>query len=107
MDLGQDDNRLPGTDRIMTEVAMVSPILMAGIKSTGCKTKRSDRTLTGATLEMEILSQCEESTLKDFKPSTMNHGKGSVVGQLVPVEYNRLTVSETVLTNPPLDTWRC
>ena len=26
----------------------------------------------------------------------MNHGKGSVVGQLVPVEYNRLTVSETV-----------
>ena len=26
----------------------------------------------------------------------MNHGKGSVAGQLVPVEYNRLTVSETV-----------
>ena len=26
----------------------------------------------------------------------MNHGKGSVTGQLVPVEYNRLTVSETV-----------
>ena len=26
----------------------------------------------------------------------MNHGKGSVVGQLVPVEYNRLTRSETV-----------
>ena len=101
MDLGQDDNRLPGTDRIMTEVAMVSPILMAGIKSTGCKTKRSDRTLTGATLEMEILSQCEESTLKDFKPSTMNHGKGSVVGQLVPVEYNRLTVSETVSIDEP------
>ena len=101
MDLGQDDNRLPGTDRIMTEVAMVPPILMAGIKSTGCKTKRSDRTLTGATLEMEILSQCEESTLKDFKPSTMNHGKGSVVGQLVPVEYNRLTVSETVSIDEP------
>ena len=26
----------------------------------------------------------------------MNHGKGGVVGQLVPVEYNRLTLSETV-----------
>ena len=59
-----------------------------GIKSTGYKSKRSDRTLTGATLEMEILSQCGESTLKDFKPSPKIHGKGSVVGQLVPVEHN-------------------
>ena len=38
---------------------------------------------------------------KDFKPSPMNHGKGSVVGQLVSVEYNRLTVSETVLICEP------
>ena len=45
---------------------------------------------------MEILSQFAEITLKDFKPSSMNHGKGSVVEQLVPVEYNRLKVSETV-----------
>ena len=52
---------------------------------------------------MEILSPCGESTLKDFKPSPMNHGKGSVVGQLVPVEYNRLTVSETVLIDEPAD----
>ena len=38
----------------------------------------------------------------------MNHGKGSVVGQLVPMEHNRLTVSETVSTDePPVDTWRC
>ena len=81
---------------MLTDVAMVPPILMAGIKSTGYKTKMSDRTLTGATLEMEKLSQCGESTMKDFRPSPMNHGKGSVVGQLVPVEYNRLTVSETV-----------
>ena len=80
---------------------MVPPIVMAGIKSTGYKTKRSDRTPTGATLEMEILSQCGESTLKDFKPSPMNHGKRSVVGQLVPVEYNRLTVSETVSIDEP------
>ena len=42
--------------------------------------------MTGATLEMEILSQCGESTLEDFKPSPMNHGKGIVVGQLVSVD---------------------
>ena len=101
MDLGQGDYQLPGTNRMLTDVAMVPPILMAGIKSTGYKSKRSDRTLTGATLEMEILSQCGESTMKDFKPSPMNHGKGSVAGQLVPVEYNRLTMSVTVSIDEP------
>ena len=101
MDLGQGDYQLPGTDRMLTDVAMEPPILMAGLKSTCYKSKRSDRTLTGATLEMEILSQFGESTMKDFKPSTMNHGKGSVAGQLVPVEYNRLTVSETVSKDEP------
>ena len=101
MDLGQGDYQLPGTDRMLTDVAMVPPILMAGIKSTGYKTKRSDSTLTGATLEMDILSQCGESTMKHFKPSPMNHGKGSVAGQLVPMEYNRLTRSETVSIDEP------
>ena len=101
MDLGQGDYRLPVTDKMLTDVAMVPPILMAGIKSTGYKSKRSDRTLIGATLEMEILSQCGESTLKDFKQSPMNHGKGSVAGQQVPVEYNRLTVSEAVSIDEP------
>ena len=62
MDLGQGDYQLPGTDRMLTDVAMVPPILMAGIKSTGYNSKRSDRTLTGATLEME--SQCGESPMK-------------------------------------------
>ena len=101
MDLGQGDYQLTGTDKMPTDVTMVPPILMAGMKSTGYKSRRSDRTLTGATLEMEILSQCGESTMKDFKPSPMNHGKGSVAGQLVPVEYNRLTVSETVSIDEP------
>ena len=86
---------------MLTDVMRVPPILMTGIKSVSYKTKRSDRTLTGATLEMEILSPCGESTLKDFKPSPMNHGKGSVVGQLVPVEYNRMTLSETVSIAEP------
>ena len=99
--MGQGDYQLSGTDKMLTDIAMVPPILMAGIKSTGYKSKRSDRTLTGATLEMEILSQCGESTMKDFKPSAMNHGKGSVAGQLTPVEYNRLTVSETVSMDEP------
>ena len=101
MDLGQGDYQLPGTDKMLTDIAMVPLILMAGIKSTGYKSKRSGRTLTGATLEIEILSQCGESTMKDFKPSPMNHGKGSVAGQLIPVEYNRLTVSETVSIDEP------
>ena len=101
MDLGQGDDRLSGIDRMLTDVAMVPPILKAGINSTGYQSKRSDRTLTGATLEMEILSQCGESTMKDFKPSPMNHGKGSVVGQLVPVEHNPLTVSATVSIDEP------
>ena len=48
---------------------------------------------------MEIHSQCRESTLKGFKPTPMNHG--SVVGQLVPVECNRMTVSETVSIDEP------
>ena len=52
MDLGRGDDRLPGTDRMLTDVAMVPPILMAGIKSASYKTKKSDRTLNGATLKM-------------------------------------------------------
>ena len=35
MDLVQGDDRLPGTDKILTDVAMKPPILMAGTKSTG------------------------------------------------------------------------
>ena len=46
MDMGQGDDRLPGTGRMLTDVAMVQHILMAGLKSAKYKTKRSDRTLT-------------------------------------------------------------
>ena len=73
MDLGQGDDRLRGTDRMLTDVAMVPPILLAGIKSTGYMIKKSDRTLTGATLEMETFSQCGESIVNDLKPSPLNH----------------------------------
>ena len=101
MDMGQGDDRLPGKDSKLTDVTMVPPMLMAGLRSAKYKTKRSDRTLIRATLEMEILSQCGKSTLRDLRPSCMNHGKGSVVGQPNPVEYNRLTVSETVSVDQP------
>ena len=40
--------------------------------------------------------------MKDCKPSPMNHGKRSVVGQLVPVEYIRLTLSKTVSVDEPV-----
>ena len=45
MDLGQGDDRLPGTDRMLTDVAMVPPILMAGIKSASYNKKKSDALL--------------------------------------------------------------
>ena len=77
MGMVQGDDRLPVTDRRLTDETMVPPILMAGLRSANYKTTRSDRTLTGARLEMEIPSQCGESTLKDFKPSSMNHGSGN------------------------------
>ena len=48
-DLGHGDDRLLGTDRMLTDVAMVPPILMARIKSASYKIKKSDCTLTGAT----------------------------------------------------------
>ena len=74
---------------------------MAGLRSASYKTKRSDRTLTGATLAMETLRQCGQSTQRDFRSSCMNHGKGSVLGQLIPVEHNLLTVSETFSIDGP------
>ena len=55
MDLGQGDYQLSGTDRILTDIAMVPPILMAGIKSTGYKSKRSDRFLTGVMIAIRWL----------------------------------------------------
>ena len=62
IDMGQGDDRLPGTDRKLTVVTMLPPILMAGLGSASYKTNRIDGTLTGATLKMEIISQCGEST---------------------------------------------
>ena len=80
VDMGQGDDRLPGTSNMITDIATVPAILMAGLRSASYKIKRRDR--TGATLEINILSQCGESTLRVLTSSGMNHGKGSVTGQL-------------------------
>ena len=53
--------------RTMTDVKMQPPILMAGIRSASYKTNMSDRNLTEASLELEMLSQCGRSTLRDFR----------------------------------------
>ena len=47
--MGQGDDRLPGTSKTMTDVAMVPPILMAVLRSASYET-----TLTGATLEVDL-----------------------------------------------------
>ena len=95
--MGQGDDRLPGASKMMTDIAIVPHIFMARLRSASYK----NNNLTGATLEIEIIYQCGESTLRDFKPLCKNHVKGSVVGQLTPVKHNRLTVSETVLLSEP------
>ena len=79
IDMGQGDDRFPGTSTKMTDVTMVPPVLITELRSASHKTTRSNRTLTGATLKMEILSQCGERTLRNFKPLCMNHAKGSVM----------------------------
>ena len=66
------------------------------------KIKPGSKVMGRKTLEMEILSQCGDSTLRDFKHSRINCGKGCVVGQLIPVEYSRLTVSNTLTIEEPL-----
>ena len=94
VDMGQGDDRLHDTSKKMTELAMVPTILMAGLRTASFKTERSDPTLTGATLALEILSLSGERTLRDFKRSSVKQGKVSVAGQLTLVEHNRMTVPE-------------
>ena len=98
--MGQGDCRLFGTSRTMTDVTMVPPILMAGLRSASYRTKRSDLTLTGATSQMKYSANGGKYPW-GFIPSCLNHGKRSVIGQLTPVAYNRWTVSDTVSIDEP------
>ena len=45
VDMGQGDDRMPDTSRLMTDAAMAPPILKAGLRSASYQTKRSDCTL--------------------------------------------------------------
>ena len=51
---------------------------------------------------MDILNQCSESSIHDFKPLSMRYRKGRVVEQQAPVEQNRLIVSEIVTIDEPI-----
>ena len=82
----------------MTEM-MVLSIIMAVLKSASHKTARSYHSLPEEFLE--VMNQCGESTLKDQKPASLNHGKGSCAGQLTPVKHSRLTTSKTVTIDEP------
>ena len=101
MDMGQCDDRLPGTDTKLTDVTMVPPILIAGLRSASYQTKWSDRTLTGATLEREITSHCGKVPYEILDHLARTMERVSVVGQLIPVEYDRLTASENVSIDKP------
>ena len=52
VDVRQGDDKFPDTTKTMIDVAVVPLIFIAGFSSS----KRSDRTLTGVTLEMEKYS---------------------------------------------------
>ena len=65
-DPGQGDLRSEGTSTGI-DLSAVPTILLAEMKSASDKAIRKDRTLTAAKQEMEILSQCCDSTLRDFK----------------------------------------
>ena len=65
-DPGQGDHRSEGSSTGI-DLSAVPTILLAELKSASYKAIRSDGTLTAAKPEMEILSQCCDSTLKDFK----------------------------------------
>ena len=103
-DMGQGDGRSQGISK-MTDITIVPPIFMAALKSASSETKKSVRTLMGATLGIEVLSQCGQCTLNLYQFQTllskMNHENGSVVGQLTREEHNRLTKPQTLTIDEP------
>ena len=50
---------------------------------------------------MEIISQCGSGGLEDYRPSRTNMAKLKLEGQLNVVEYNRITVPESVHMGDP------
>ena len=80
---------------------LIPPMLLAGLTTTAMKSKKTARTLADTKLEMEIISQCGSEGLEDYRPSRTNMAKLKLEGQLDVVEYNRVTVPESVHMGDP------
>ena len=75
---------------------LIPPMLLAGLTMTAMKSKKTAGTLADTKLEMEIISQCGSGGLEDNRPSRTKMAKLKLEGQLDVVEYNRVTVPESV-----------
>ena len=97
-EVGQGDSTRHGCREKENQVPTM---LLAGLISTASKPKKSERTLAGTRLEMEVISQCGSGGLEDYKPSRTNMAKTKMEGQLDVVEYSRIIVPESVhMTDP-------
>ena len=66
MEMGQGHNKLPCTSRTMTDVTIVPPILMTGLRSASyIRPKEVTALLLELALEKETLSQRGENTFHD------------------------------------------
>ena len=87
---------------------LISPMLLAGLTTTATKSRKNAQTLADTELEMEVISQCGSGGLDDYKPSRTNMARMKLEGQLDVVEYNRITVPESVhMRDPARGVWRC
>ena len=75
---------------------LIPPMLLAGLTSAAIRSKKSARTLADTKLEMEVISQCGSGGLDDYKPSRTNMARMKLEGQLGVVEYNRITVPDSL-----------
>ena len=85
MDLGQgDDDRLPGTDRILTDVAMVPPILMAGIKSVNLMALEDKSAMEGY---LETMMQGTTLKQKAYRTLVSSEMHAETIEQLVSLPW--------------------
>ena len=82
---------------------LIPPMLLAGLTTTAKKSKKTARTLADTKLDMEIISQCGSGGPEDYRPSRTNMAKMKLEGQLDVVEYNRVTVPESVHMGDPAE----
>ena len=76
-------------------------MLLACLTTTATRSKKNARTLVDTKLEMEVISQCGSGGLDDNKPSRTNIARKKLEGQLDVVDYNRITVPDSVHIGDP------